>query len=105
MDSQPEERGDQPCGRCGFEDLHQAAGVVAVRVRQVDPAQVGRLDPGHSVSRNSGCDVGQARVDEHRLLGVHHVRVDWQEAEAGDRVHVGEGDDVRGRLWMCMADS
>jgi hypothetical protein len=44
QDSQAEERGDQPRIRRRLKNLHQTAGVIAVRVGQIDPPQVGWLD-------------------------------------------------------------
>ncbi len=94
--AQPDEGRDNACGGRGLKDLHQASGVVAVRMGQVDPAQVSGIDLIPERLQEVRPRGGQAAVDEHRLLGVEDIGIHRQEAQAGNGCGVGQGDDVGG---------
>ena len=97
-DAGADERRDDSRLRCGVEQREQAAGVIAVGMGQPDPAHVRRVD--HLGQSGDEVTVGQAEagVDDDRLGGVDHERVDRQDAESGYFEVVVEDADVSVRV-------
>ena len=70
--------------------------MVPVRMGQIDPAKVGRVDVGPESLQEvpSGC--GHSGIHQQWLLGLQKVGVHRQKAQAGDFSGVGECDNIGG---------
>src|SRR4030095_17155859 len=71
QNAQTQECRDQPRSRRRFENLHEASGVVAVGMGQIDPPQVSWLYLGPQRLKEIRPGGGQAAIDEQRLLSLH----------------------------------
>ena len=94
---QAQEGCDQPCSRCRLENLHQAPGVIAVGVGQIDPPQVSGLDL-RPERLTEICPGGrEATVDEQRLLGSARLpKVSSRATPSPSRT------ELRGSSWWSM---